>query len=70
MGAGLNVQAAVNWLLDDAHRQAKEKAKAKQNPGDRVRDLTTERILQPRPRNGGAAWMREGGRTDSPRPAR
>ncbi|KAL1880209.1 hypothetical protein VTK73DRAFT_6037 [Phialemonium thermophilum] len=28
-GAGLNVQAAVNWLLDDAHRQAKEKAGVK-----------------------------------------
>ncbi|KAG6006493.1 hypothetical protein E4U21_007037 [Claviceps maximensis] len=25
-GPGLNVQAAVNWLLDDAHRKAKEKA--------------------------------------------
>lgn len=25
-GAGLNVQAAANWLLDDAHRKAKAKA--------------------------------------------
>ncbi|KAK0635355.1 hypothetical protein B0T17DRAFT_485028 [Bombardia bombarda] len=32
-GAGLNVQAAVNWLLDDAHKQAKEKAKAKARNG-------------------------------------
>ncbi|KAK2056448.1 hypothetical protein LY76DRAFT_606982 [Colletotrichum caudatum] len=30
-GAGLNVQAAANWLLDDAHRQAKAKAQGK-NP--------------------------------------
>ncbi|KAK1966890.1 hypothetical protein LY78DRAFT_692419 [Colletotrichum sublineola] len=28
-GAGLNVQAAANWLLDDAHRQAKAKAQGK-----------------------------------------
>ncbi|CAI4210507.1 unnamed protein product [Parascedosporium putredinis] len=28
-GAGLNVQSAVNWLLDDAHRQSKEKAKGR-----------------------------------------
>ncbi|KAF6803739.1 UBA/TS-N domain-containing protein [Colletotrichum sojae] len=28
-GAGLNVQAAANWLLDDAHRQAKAKAQGR-----------------------------------------
>ncbi|KAG6290422.1 hypothetical protein E4U46_001820 [Claviceps purpurea] len=28
-GSGLNVQAAANWLLDDAHRKAKEKALGK-----------------------------------------
>ncbi|KAM0280474.1 hypothetical protein ACHAQH_004053 [Verticillium albo-atrum] len=28
-GAGLNVQAAANWLLDDAHQQAKAKAQGK-----------------------------------------
>ncbi|OHF01799.1 UBA/TS-N domain-containing protein [Colletotrichum orchidophilum] len=28
-GAGLNVQAAANWLLDDAHRQSKAKAQGK-----------------------------------------
>ncbi|WYZ38415.1 hypothetical protein EsH8_III_000329 [Colletotrichum jinshuiense] len=28
-GAGLNVQAAANWLLDDAHRQAKAKSQGK-----------------------------------------
>ncbi|SPQ21805.1 36ad15cc-8b47-4cf8-9edc-f4f167822e3f [Thermothielavioides terrestris] len=28
-GGGLDVQAAVNWLLDDAHRQAKEQAKGR-----------------------------------------
>lgn len=30
-GAGTNVQAVANWLLDDAHRRAKEKAQGK-NP--------------------------------------
>ncbi|KAK3684951.1 hypothetical protein B0T22DRAFT_204418 [Podospora appendiculata] len=37
-GGGLDVQAAVNWLLDDAHRQAKEQAMRKkgsrEQPGD------------------------------------
>ena len=28
-GAGLNVQAAANWLLDDAHRRAKDKAQGR-----------------------------------------
>ncbi|KAG6040319.1 hypothetical protein E4U41_000915 [Claviceps citrina] len=28
-GAGLDVQAAANWLLDDAHRKAREKAAGK-----------------------------------------
>lgn len=28
-GAGLNVQAAANWLLDDAHRKAKAKAQGR-----------------------------------------
>ncbi|KAH6691340.1 UBA/TS-N domain-containing protein [Plectosphaerella plurivora] len=29
-GAGLNVQATVNWLLDDAHRRAKAKAQGRE----------------------------------------
>jgi hypothetical protein len=29
-GAGLNVQAVVNWLLDDAHRRAKAKAQGRE----------------------------------------
>ncbi|KFH46564.1 UBA domain-containing protein-like protein [Hapsidospora chrysogenum ATCC 11550] len=28
-GAGINVQAAANWLLDDAHRKAKEKSQGR-----------------------------------------
>ena len=64
-GAGLNVQAAVNWLLDDAHRQAKEKSRAKQSAGDRPRDNTERASSQPR-NNGGAAWMREDVGPDGP----
>lgn len=32
-GGGLDVQAAANWLLDDAHRQAKAKAQERRGPG-------------------------------------
>lgn len=50
-GAGLNVQAAVNWLLDDAHRQANEKAKGKaKQPGPGLREAS------PAHRGGGPAW--------------
>jgi len=59
-GAGLNVQAAANWLLDDAHRQAKEKAQGRKGPaslepGDSrtsSRSRTTARPDGPRPRDG------------------
>ena len=55
-GAGLNVQAAANWLLDDAHRQAKEKARGKQAP--RGLEATEERSGG---RNSSPAWMKEEG---------
>ncbi|KAK6954144.1 hypothetical protein Daesc_004106 [Daldinia eschscholtzii] len=51
-GAGLNVQAAVGWLLDDAHRQARNK----QSPAEHA----TERSRRDdnRSRNhGNPAWM-------------
>ncbi|KXJ92935.1 hypothetical protein Micbo1qcDRAFT_160806 [Microdochium bolleyi] len=55
-GAGLNVQAAVGWLLDDAHRQArKDKSTPRDSPADRVR---REEGSQSR-RNGSPAWMRD-----------
>ncbi|KAJ1329294.1 cyclin G-associated kinase [Microdochium nivale] len=55
-GSGLNVQAAVGWLLDDAHRQArKDKSNPRDSPADRVR---REESSQPR-RNGSPAWMRD-----------
>ncbi|KAI1425858.1 hypothetical protein F5Y12DRAFT_795069 [Xylaria sp. FL1777] len=54
-GAGLNVQAAVSWLLDDAHRQARNKQKARDSSSDHTgREDSRSRD------NRGAAWMRDG----------
>ncbi|KAI1753576.1 hypothetical protein F4782DRAFT_81385 [Xylaria castorea] len=51
-GAGLNVQAAVSWLLDDAHRQARNKPKAQDPPSENRRGEAG------RSRNDrGPAWM-------------
>ncbi|CAK7233551.1 auxilin-like clathrin-binding protein required for normal clathrin function [Sporothrix curviconia] len=63
-GRGLDVQSAVNWLLDDAHRQAKEKARAKQGGGrggaDQLRAEETASRGSRRSRGGGGpAWMRD-----------
>ncbi|KAK3359859.1 hypothetical protein B0T25DRAFT_534053 [Lasiosphaeria hispida] len=57
-GGGLDVQAAVNWLLDDAHRQAKEKAKGGR-PGPREPAAGSEERTSSQSRNGGPAWMRD-----------
>ncbi|KAI2470833.1 hypothetical protein F4781DRAFT_159402 [Annulohypoxylon bovei var. microspora] len=60
-GVGLNIQAAVGWLLDDAHRQARNK----QTPSD----STTERPRRDdnRSRNrGNPAWMSEDQPDDIP----
>ncbi|KAI5924066.1 hypothetical protein F4810DRAFT_143392 [Camillea tinctor] len=54
-GAGLNVQAAVSWLLDDAHRQTRNK----QTPRDRSSEPARRDDSQPRNNSGGPAWMRE-----------
>ncbi|KAL8371567.1 hypothetical protein RB595_001385 [Gaeumannomyces hyphopodioides] len=55
-GAGLNVQAAVNWLLDDAHRQAKEKSRQKQGSSSRVREDGGQ-SSSGRARGSSPAWM-------------
>ncbi|KAI1822003.1 hypothetical protein F4861DRAFT_532572 [Xylaria intraflava] len=52
-GAGLNVQAAVGWLLDDAHRQARNK-----QPPWEPRMQTGREGSRPE-ENRGAAWMRD-----------
>lgn len=58
-GAGLNVQAAVNWLLDDAHRQAKEKAKGgKQGGREHLGD--SGEMASSQSRSSTPSWMREG----------
>lgn len=57
-GGGLNVQAAVNWLLDDAHRQAKEKTKGRGSAREQPRDRGERAPSQSR--NGAPSWMREG----------
>ncbi|KAF3002772.1 hypothetical protein E8E14_008003 [Neopestalotiopsis sp. 37M] len=56
-GGGLNVQAAVGWLLDDAHRTArKEKQPSRDSPAERTR----AREDGGRSRNNASpAWMRE-----------
>ncbi|KAM0818737.1 putative UBA domain-containing protein [Seiridium cardinale] len=56
-GGGLNIQAAVGWLLDDAHRTARqEKQSARDSPADRTR----AREDAGRSRNNASpAWMRE-----------
>ncbi|ERS95146.1 hypothetical protein HMPREF1624_08356 [Sporothrix schenckii ATCC 58251] len=63
-GRGYDVQAAVNWLLDDAHRKAKEKAGVKQGGGrggaDQLRAEEGASRTSSRSRNqGGPAWMRD-----------
>ncbi|KLU88939.1 hypothetical protein MAPG_07920 [Magnaporthiopsis poae ATCC 64411] len=56
-GAGLNVQAAVNWLLDDAHRQAKEKSRRKQGSSSRTREDEGQSSSSGRARGPSPAWM-------------
>ncbi|OTB05180.1 hypothetical protein M426DRAFT_319990 [Hypoxylon sp. CI-4A] len=57
-GAGLNVQAAVGWLLDDAHRQAR----GKQTPSDSAPERPRREENRSRNR-GNPAWM-SGDQTD------
>lgn len=64
-GRGFDVQAAVNWLLDDAHRKSKEKAGVKQGGGgrggaDQLRAEEGASRTSSRNRGqGGPAWMRD-----------
>ncbi|TGJ85751.1 hypothetical protein E0Z10_g2986 [Xylaria hypoxylon] len=54
-GAGLNVQSAVSWLLDEAHKQARNKQKA-QDPSSEYTRREDSRSRD----NRGAARMRNG----------
>lgn len=64
-GQGLNVQAAVSYLLNDAHRKAKEKTQGRLSPA------VNEERPSSRTRNAGPAWMNEEGpsRRDNQSPA-
>lgn len=64
-GQGLNVQAAISYLLNDAHRKAKEKTQGRSSPA-----VNDERASS-RSRNAGPAWMNEEGpsRRDNRSPA-
>lgn len=56
-GAGLNVEAVVNWLLDDAHRKAKEKAKTKGRGGAREQPRDNGERASSQTRSGAPAWV-------------
>jgi len=70
-GSGLDIQAAVGWLVNDAHRQAKEKAQRSKGPAkdpERVnessfndRDASVDRSRS----EAIPAWMRREGRSQS-----
>ncbi len=70
-GAGLDIQTAVGWLLNDAHRQAKEKAQSKRGPAkdperDNGSDSNGRNASGDRSGNEAIpAWMRREGRSQS-----
>ncbi|KAI1812875.1 hypothetical protein GGS20DRAFT_599662 [Poronia punctata] len=54
-GAGLNVQAAVGWLLDDAHRDARNKQQSRASPAQHASGTRGHSGTRDR---GGPAWAR------------
>ncbi|KAL1890150.1 auxilin-like clathrin-binding protein required for normal clathrin function [Sporothrix stenoceras] len=62
-GRGYDVQAAVNWLLDEAHRKSKEKASGKQGGGGagqlRAEESASRTSSRNRGQGGGPTWMRD-----------
>ncbi|KAK3988589.1 UBA domain-containing protein 7 [Cladorrhinum sp. PSN332] len=56
-GAGLDVQATVNWLLDDAHRRAKEQAKEKRRGGAGAQPNDSGERASSQPRSGAPSWI-------------
>ncbi|KAK7751224.1 auxilin-like clathrin-binding protein required for normal clathrin function [Diatrype stigma] len=62
-GAGLNIQAAVGWLLDDAHKQARSKQTPRDSPVEHSRRQESNRSRN----NGSPAWMSEGQTSSAPR---
>ncbi|KAH0542275.1 hypothetical protein FGG08_003302 [Glutinoglossum americanum] len=74
---GLNVQAAVGWLLNEAHREARHKSRAGDTSGDRLERSGNGRASQSigigrRPKGGDEegtdskpAWMQQSSRSNS-----
>ncbi|KAH8590956.1 hypothetical protein B0O99DRAFT_551233 [Bisporella sp. PMI_857] len=66
-GSGLDIQAAVGWLLNDAHRKAKQKQDSRDSSRSNgpsngsKRDLSRDTSR----RENNAAWMRDDGRDRS-----
>jgi hypothetical protein len=71
-GSGLDIQAAVGWILNDAHRQAKQKQQSKDSSRNNGSASNGEQRGISRDgarRENTPAWMREEGR-DRPQPRR
>ncbi|KUJ17517.1 uncharacterized protein LY89DRAFT_645048 [Mollisia scopiformis] len=67
-GSGLDIQAAVGWILNDAHRQAKEKQRGGAGSRKNGHPLNGERRDDSREtarREQHPSWMREEGRDGS-----
>ena len=66
-GSGLDVQAAVGWILNDAHKQTKQKQQSRDpsrsngGPRRKVQDVSSEGPS----RKSSPAWMRDGDRDES-----
>ncbi len=70
-GSGLDLQAAVGWILNDAHRQAKQKQQSTGTSRNNVAEVEGEQRGDP-PRNtarreNNPAWMREDQDSSQPR---
>ncbi|QSZ34167.1 hypothetical protein DSL72_005755 [Monilinia vaccinii-corymbosi] len=70
-GSGLDIQAAVGWILNDAHAQAKAKTRPKE-PSHRNGSASNgeRRNVSTDGRKANPAWMREEGRSQSQQPRR
>ncbi|ESZ90208.1 hypothetical protein SBOR_9405 [Sclerotinia borealis F-4128] len=70
-GSGLDIQAAVGWILNDAHAQAKAKTQPKE-PSHRNGSAShgERRNASTDGRKGNPAWMREEIRSQSQQPRR
>lgn len=70
-GSGLDIQAAVGWILNDAHAQAKAKMPSKE-PSHRNGSASNgeRRNVSTDGRKSNPAWMREEGRSQSQQPRR